>query len=303
MKNCLVTGGAGFIGSNLVDELVNRCEKVVVIDNQSSKSRDDYYFNDKAINFDFDLSDSANIESIKDILIENKIRYVFHMAADVSVQFCVENPQQSYSNNILSTLNMLEASRLSQRIDKFVFSSTSAIYGLTDKTSSESDPINCLNAYSYSKYAGEQLMKMYYDLYGMHTISFRYFNVYGNRQATTGQYAPVIGIFSKQKEETGVLTITGDGLQTRDFVHVSDVVNANILVAEKNINGHGGEVFNVGTGRPYTIRKLANMIHNKCEHIAPRFGEARFSSANINKIKSTFDWEPKVNLEEWLKPQ
>lgn len=300
MKNCLVTGGSGFIGSNLVDELVKKCEKVVVIDNQSSQSRDEYYINDNAINHKFDLSDSNNIETIKNILIDNEIRYVFHMASDVSVQFCVESPQQSYSNNILSTLNILEATRLYQKIDKVIFSSTSAVYGLTDRVSLESDPVDCLNAYSHSKYAGEQLMKMYYDLYGINTVSFRYFNVYGNRQASTGQYAPVMGIFMKQKEDNGKLTITGDGLQVRDFVHVSDIVKANILVAESLVDNSAGQVYNVGTGKGYSIKKLANIIHNQSEHIAPRAGEARFSCANINKIKSTFGWEPEVDLEEWL---
>lgn len=303
MKNCLVTGGAGFIGSNLVDRLVDLCDKVVVIDNKSSKSRDEYYFNDRAINLDIDLSDSNNIESVKDILIENKIRNVFHMAADVSVQFCVENPQRSYSNNILSTLNVLEASRISNMPDRFVFSSTSAVYGLTDKISTENDKVDCLNSYSYSKYAGENLVKMYHDLYGLNTISFRYFNVYGNRQATSGQYAPVMGIFMRQKEEGNPLTITGDGLQTRDFIHVSDVVDANILVCEKYVQGSCGQVYNVGSGRSYTIKKIGELIHNQAEHIAPRFGEARFSCASINKIKSTFGWEPKINLEEWLENQ
>lgn len=303
MENCLVTGGAGFIGSNLVDKLVDLCDKVVVIDNKSSKSRDEYYSNERAINYDLDLSDPQNIETIKNILIENKIRNIFHMAADVSVQYCVENPQQSYSNNILSTLNILESSRISNMIDRFVFSSTSAVYGLTDKISIETNPIDCLNSYSYSKYAGENLVKMYYDLYGLPTISFRYFNVYGNRQATKGQYAPVMGIFLKQKKEGIPLTITGDGLQTRDFIHVSDVVNANILVANTYVQGAHGKTYNIGSGKGYTIRKIAEMIHNHAEHIAPRYGEARFSCANISKMKSTFGWEPTIKLEDWIGEQ
>lgn len=300
MKNCLVTGGTGFIGSNLVDKLVDLCDKVVVIDNKSSKSRDEYYSNERAINYDLDLSNPQNIETIKNILIENKIKNVFHMAADVSVQYCVENPQQSYSNNVLSTLNILESSRISNMIDKFVFSSTSAVYGLTDKISSETDSTDCLNSYSHSKYAGENLMEMYYNLYGLPTISFRYFNVYGNRQATKGQYAPVMGIFLKQRNEGIPLTITGDGLQTRDFVHVSDVVNANILVANTHVQDSYGKVYNVGSGKGYSIRKIAELIHDRTEYIAPRFGEARFSCASINKIKSTFGWEPTVKLEDWI---
>jgi UDP-glucose 4-epimerase len=223
------------------------------------------------------------------------------MAADVSIPYCIENPLNSYSNNLLSTLLILESARLSRNIERVIFSSTSAIYGLTENVSSESDKINCLNSYSHSKYAGEQLMKMYFDLYRVPTISFRYFNVYGNRQPTTGQYAPVIGIFSNQKNSGKKLTVTGDGMQTRDFVHVSDVVSANIIVAESDIDDGFGEVYNVGTGANYTIKKIANMIHNECEHIAPRIGESTFSCANISKIKSVFGWYPKVNLEEWLK--
>jgi len=290
----LVTGGCGFIGSHLVDRLVDIGHDVIVLDrvqpsNENKKAK--YYIQNLSENYFKYLHHFEGVDN------------VFHLASDVSIPYCVEKPNESMANNTLSTMNVLECSRI-HKIKKFMFSSTSAVYGNSlFLPSVETNPVKCLNTYSISKYTGEQLCKMYYELYGLKTVIFRYFNVYGERQHKTGQYAPVMSIFMRQKENGEPLTIIGDGYQTRDFIHVSDVVNANILAAEQNLSGRGGEIFNVGSGNPCTIMKLANMIHNKCEHVAPRFGEARFSCANIIKMKNTFGWEPKVNLEEWLKTQ
>jgi UDP-glucose 4-epimerase len=297
MKRALVTGGAGFIGSNLVDELVKQDYQVIVIDNESSKSRTEYYWRKDTENYNFDLSSKNKFELLTEIC--NKVNYVFHMAADVSIPYCIEHPDDSYTNNVNGLLNVLEASRKAN-VERLVFSSTSAIYGLTEKVCIETDKPDPLNPYSHSKYAGEQLIKMYYDLYGFRGVSLRYFNVYGERQPSTGQYAPVIGIFQTQHKNGQALTVVGDGNQTRDFVHVSDIVNANILAATTDVETYG-QVYNVGTGKNFSIKKIANMISDKQTHIPPRPGEARMSLANNNKIKSTYGWYPKVELSEWMK--
>ena len=295
MKKALVTGGAGFIGSNLVDLLLERDYEVIVVDNESANSHTEYYWNDKTKNYKIDLN--KNLPALIELC--TGCDYIFHLAADVSIPYCIEHPNNSYLNNVGSLCSVLEAARHAQ-VDKVVFSSTAAIYGLTNKVCVENDIPDPLNPYSVSKLAGEQLMKMYYDLYNVKTVTLRYFNAYGPRQPKSGQYAPVIGIFSQQKKDGKTLTVVGDGLQTRDFVHVSDIALANLTVAEKDVDTYG-EVYNVGTGKPLSIKKIASMFSDDIIHLAPRPAEARHSSANISKIKRTYGWEPKVNLEDWVK--
>ena len=284
----LVTGGAGFIGSNLVDRLLNRGDTVVVVDNETANTHEETYWNDNTINVKADVNDKGfdNIATYIDC--------IFHLAADISIPYSIENPAATYKNNVHGLLNVLETARKND-IKKVIFSSTAAIYGLTDKVCVETDTPDPLNPYSVSKLAGEHLMKMYNDLYGIQTASLRYFNVYGPRQSNTGQYAPVVGIFQKQKENNSALTIVGDGEQTRDFVHVHDVADANILLAESDATG----VYNVGTGVEYSVNQIANMISDVQRNVPARVGEARRSIADISKIKS-IGWRPNVKLEEWI---
>ena len=284
----LVTGGAGFIGSNLVDRLLDRAEMVVVVDNETANTHEETYWNDNAINVKADVNDKGFNN------IVTNIDCIFHLAADISIPYSIENPVATYANNVHGLLNVLETARKND-IKKVIFSSTAAIYGLTDKVCVETDAPDPLNPYSVSKLAGEQLMKMYHDLYGIQTASLRYFNVYGPRQSNTGQYAPVVGIFQKQKEKDTPLTIVGDGEQTRDFVHVSDVVSANMLVADRDVNG----VYNVGTGVEYSVNQIADLISDDQVYIPARVGEARRSVADISKIKS-IGWEPIIKLEDWI---
>ena len=286
--NVLVTGGAGFIGSNLVDRLLDRGDMVVVVDNETANTHEETYWNDNAINVKADVNDKGfdNIATYIDC--------IFHLAADISIPYSIENPAATYKNNVHGLLNVLETARKND-IKKVIFSSTAAIYGLTDKVCVETDTPDPLNPYSVSKLAGEHLMKMYHDLYGIQTASLRYFNVYGPRQSNTGQYAPVVGIFQKQKENNSALTIVGDGEQTRDFVHVYDVADANILLAESDATG----VYNVGTGVEYSVNQIANMISDVQRNIPARVGEARRSLADSSKLRS-LGWEPKVKLEDWV---
>ena len=284
----LVTGGAGFIGSNLVEKLLEQGDMVVVVDNESANTHKETYWNDDAINITMDVNDPAMKNAV------TGIDRIFHLAADISIQYSIENPVGTYANNVHGLLNVLEIAR-TQGTKKVVFSSTAAIYGLTDKVCVETDTPDPLNPYSVSKLAGEHLMKMYNDLYGIQTVSLRYFNVYGPRQSDTGQYAPVVGIFQKQKAQNSALTIVGDGKQTRDFIHVSDIAAANILVSELDVTG----VYNVGTGVEYSVNQIANMISGVQRNIPPRVGEAKRSLADSSKIRS-LGWEPKVKLEDWV---
>jgi len=258
------------------------------VDNESANTHKETYWNDDAINITMDVNDPAMKNAV------TGIDRIFHLAADISIQYSIENPVGTYANNVHGLLNVLEIAR-TQGIKKVVFSSTAAIYGLTDKVCVETDTPDPLNPYSVSKLAGEHLMKMYNDLYGIQTVSLRYFNVYGPRQSDTGQYAPVVGIFQKQKAQNSALTIVGDGKQTRDFIHVSDIAAANILVSELDVTG----VYNVGTGVEYSVNQIANMISGVQRNIPPRVGEAKRSLADSSKIRS-LGWEPKVKLEDWV---
>jgi len=284
----LVTGGAGFIGSTLVEKLLEQDEMVVVVDNESANTHEETYWNDDAINIKMDVNDPALKNAV------TGIDRIFHLAADISIPYSIKNPVGTYSNNVHGLLNVLEVARKSD-IKNVVFSSTAAIYGLTDKVCVETDTPDPLNPYAVSKLAGEYLMKMYHDLYGINTVSLRYFNVYGPRQSNTGQYAPVVGIFQKQKEQHSALTIVGDGKQTRDFVHVSDVAAANILVSESDATG----VYNVGTGIEYSVNQIADMISDVQRNIPPRVGEARRSLSDSSKLQS-LGWKPQIKLEDWV---
>jgi UDP-glucose 4-epimerase len=293
----IVTGGAGFIGSNLVDSLVEKDFDVIVIDNQSADCHDQFYHNNGASYYKCDINDYDLIERL---FIDAD--YVFHLAAEARIQPTIENPRLAVQTNVLGTCNILEASR-KHNVKRVIYSSTSSAYGLkNDPPLVETMDRDCLNPYSVSKCAGEDLCKMYHSLYGLETVIFRYFNVYGERQPTKGQYAPVIGIFQRQYANGEPMTVVGDGLQTRDYVHVSDVVEANILMALHEDKSCLGEIFNVGTGHNYSVLDIVFMIGSKDAdyiHIQNRLGEARNTLADNKKLKS-FGWTPKVNLKEHL---
>ena len=291
----LVTGGAGFIGSNLVDRLLEIGHKVLVIDNEYSDVHEQFYWNDKAENYKYDIRDYENTRPLYD-----GVDYVFHVAAESRIQPAIENPIQAVSINSVGTCTVLQCAR-EAGVKKVMYSSTSSAYGRNEPANVETQPDDCLNPYSVSKVNGEKLCKMYTELYGMRTVIFRYFNVYGERQPLRGQYAPVIGIFLRQRAAGEPLTIVGDGNQRRDFTHVSDVVNANVLGALVDIdNEMYGHVYNVGTGTNYSVNQIARMISDNTVNIAPRPGEARVSLANNQKLRKTFGWEPTMKLEDWI---
>ena len=298
MTKSLVTGGAGFIGSNLVDTLLELGHEVVCVDNESAESNEEFYWNPKAYNVKADIVDYTAMKNCM-----TGIDYVFHLAAESRIQPAILNPIEAVTKNCVGTCTILQAAR-EAGVKKVMYSSTSSGYGFNEPPNNESQPDDCLNPYSVSKVAGEKLCKMYTNLFGLKTISFRYFNVYGERQPLKGQYAPVIGIFLRQRAADESLTIVGDGEQRRDFTHVSDVVQANILAATKDIDEEFyGTLFNVGNGQNYSINEIADKISDNQVNIPPRIGEARTTLANNNKLKSVLGWEPKVNLMEWIESQ
>tara|TARA_B100000287_G_C20625426_1_gene777592 strand:+ start:274 stop:1170 length:897 start_codon:yes stop_codon:yes gene_type:complete len=298
MTKSLVTGGAGFIGSNLVDTLLELGHEVVCVDNESAESNEEFYWNPKAYNVKADIVDYAAMKNCM-----TGIDYVFHLAAESRIQPAILNPIEAVTKNCVGTCTILQAAR-EIGVKKVIYSSTSSGYGFNEPPNNEEQPDDCLNPYSVSKVAGEKLCKMYTNLFGLKTISFRYFNVYGERQPLKGQYAPVIGIFLRQRAAGESLTIVGDGEQRRDFTHVSDVVQANILAATKDIDEEFyGTLFNVGNGQNYSINEIADKISDNQVNIPPRIGEARTTLANNNKLKSVLGWEPKVNLMEWIESQ
>ena len=294
----LVTGGAGFIGSNLVDRLLDLGHEVVVIDNESSKSHEKFYWNENAENYNLDICD---YESTR-VLYDN-VYYVFYLAAESSIPLSIENPIGTMLTNTLGTCTVLQCAR-EANVKRVMYSSTSAAYGSNSPPNVETQLDDCLNPYSVSKVSGEKICKMYTDLYDLPTIIFRYFNVYGERQPVRGQYAPAIGIFLRQRLADEPLTIVGDGNQRRDFVYVGDVCNANILAATSEVDCEFfGQVYNVGTGVNYSINEIAKIISDKTVNIAPRPGEARISLANNQKLKRVFGWTPKMELEKWIQMQ
>ncbi len=293
----LVTGGAGFIGSNLVDTLIKRGHEVIVIDNEYSDVHEQFYWNPKAQNYKYDIRDYENTRPLY-----NGVDCVFHIAAEARIQPSIENPINAVSINSVGTCTVLQCAR-EANVKKVMYSSTSSAYGLVNEIPNvETQLDDCLNPYSVSKVNGEKLCTMYTNLFGLKTIIFRYFNVYGERQPLKGQYAPVIGIFLRQKNDGESLTIVGDGEQRRDFTHVSDVVNANILAATTDIDDNlYGTVFNVGSGKNYSVNEIAAMISDNTINIPPRVGESRVTLADNTKLSNTFNWQPRINLEEWIK--
>jgi UDP-glucose 4-epimerase len=294
----LVTGGAGFIGSNLVDRLLELGHEVVVIDNEYSDAHEQFYWNPKAQNYKYDIRDYENTRQLYD-----GVDYVFHIAAEARIQPAILNPIEAVSINSVGTCTVLQCAR-EAGVKRVVYSSTSSGYGMNQSPNVETQSDDCLNPYSVSKVNGEKLCKMYTSLYGLPTILFRYFNVYGERQPLKGQYAPVVGIFLRQRAVGEPLTIVGDGNQRRDFTHVRDVVQANILAATKEVDSDAfGQLYNVGTGNNYSINQIARMISDNTINIAPRPGESRVTLANNQKLRRTFGWEPTIKLDDWINGQ
>ena len=293
----LVTGGAGFIGSNLVDYLLKQGHTVVSVDNESANNEKFYWTHESgmALNVKGDITDYKFMKKVF-----TNVDYVFHLAAESRLQPAIENPIGAVEKNCVGTTVMLQCAR-EVGVKRFVYSSTSSAYGNNPYPNVETQPDDCLNPYSASKAAGEKFCKMYTDLYGLETVILRYFNVFGQRSPARGQYAPVIGIFQRQKEAGEPLTLVGDGSQKRDFIHVEDVARANYIAATADLGDHIGEVFNIGSGKNYSIKDIADVISDNQVFIPKRSGEMETTLADITKVESVMGWKPEIDVLEWIK--
>ena len=289
----LVTGGAGFIGSHLVDCLLERGHKVVCVDNESADN-DNFYWNKDAYNINVDITD---YKALKNAF--TNVSYCFHLAAEARLQPAINNPIEAVHKNCVGTTTVLQCAR-EAGVKRVVYSSTSSAYGNNPYPNVETQPDDCLNPYSASKAAGEKFCKMYSSLYGLETVVLRYFNVFGERCPTRGQYAPVIGIFDRQKESGEPLTIVGDGSQKRDFIYVKDIARANYLAAITYLKDEKGQIFNVGSAKNYSVQEIADSISGNQTYIAERDGEMDTTLADITKIGKTIGWEPEVDVLEWI---
>ena len=292
MAKTIVTGGAGFIGSNLVDALVERGDEVVVIDNLSGGTKEN--INTEA---DFHQIDICDLEAIRPLFKDADL--CFHLAAKPRVQFSIENPQETHNVNVTGTLNILEASR-EAGLSRVVFSSSSSIYGDQDiMPIVETMEANPKSPYGLHKYIGERYARVWSEVYSLQTVSLRYFNVYGPRQSAEGAYALVIAKFLEQVKQGQKMTITGDGEQTRDFTHIRDVVKANLFSAESDKVG-SGEAINIGAGNNVSINKIAELIGGEIEYIPPRF-EPKNTLADNQRARDLLGWEPQVSIEDGIK--
>ncbi|MDO8564478.1 MAG: SDR family oxidoreductase [bacterium] len=287
----VVTGGAGFIGSHLVDALLLKGCEVHVIDNLSGGSKEN--INPKA---QFHDADIRNLETIKPII--KGALYVFHTAALPRVQYSIEHPVETNEVNVTGTLNVLIAAQ-EGGVKRVVYSASSSAYGDQSTLPLVETMIpNPKSPYGLHKYVGELYAKVWSTVHGLETVSLRYFNVYGPRLNPDGAYALAIGKFLKQRKEGKPLTIWGDGTQTRDFTHVRDVVRANLLAAESTKAGKG-EVINIGAGRNISINELATRIGGPVTHIAPRI-EPHDTLADNSLAKKLLGWKPEVTIEKGI---
>ncbi|MFA6526567.1 MAG: SDR family oxidoreductase [Candidatus Buchananbacteria bacterium] len=287
----LVTGGAGFIGSNLTDELLKRGHEVTVLDNLSTGFRENVSFQAKLY--------EADIRKLEDIRPAFEgVDYVFHLAALPQVELSIQDPAASHDININGTLNVLIAAR-DAKVKKFIYSASSAVYGNQETLPlTESHLPSPMSPYAVQKYVGEHYCRNFSLLYGLPTVSLRYFNVYGPRMASAGGYVTVISIFLQARRDGRKLTITGDGSQTRDFTHIDDVVRANIL-AMKNDAIKNGEVMNIGGGKNYTMNDMAKKIGGETEYLPPRI-EPHDSLADISLARQLINWQPEMDMDEGL---
>src|SRR3990167_9483508 len=288
-KNILVTGGAGFIGSHLVDQLVASGHAVTVIDNFST-GRPENLAHQKG-NVRIIEADIAYFDAISPYFQGQDI--VFHIAALADIVPSIVNPRGYYAANALGTMNVVEAARLA-RAQSFVCAASSSCYGIPPKEfypTPETAPIDTQYPYALTKYFGEQTALHWGQVYDLPVVSLRFFNVYGPRSRTSGTYGAVFGVFLAQKLDGKPFTVVGDGNQTRDFVYVTDVANAMVTAGFSSVRN---EVFNVGTGKPQSVNTLVSLLGGEKIHIPKRPGEPDCTWADISKIRSVLKWKPKI---------
>ena len=273
----IVTGSAGFIGGHLMRTLQAEGHDVVGVDLKNGK-------------------DTRDTKLMKQLFAG--ATYVFHLAALPRVQYSIEQPTETHDHNVNGTLSVLLAARDAE-VERVIYSASSSAYGNSPVLPLTEDlPAHPISPYGLQKYVGELYCRLLWDVYGLPTVSLRYFNIYGPGASAEGAYALVIAKFIKQRLEGSPMTITGDGEQTRDFTHVRDVVRANVLAATSKRVGKG-EVINIGAGKNASVNRVAQLIGGPTEHIAPRL-EPRDTLADNSLAKALLGWEPEVSLEEGI---
>lgn len=295
--NVLVTGGLGFIGSTLVDFLVKKNNNVYVIDNLLTGSLLNKNLKVCKLIHE-DLSSPSYINLLKNLIDKNSIHTVYHLAALPSVQQSIDYTTLTHRHNLTATVNILEGIK-NTNAKKIIFSSTSAVYGDCNMNCiDENSNISPMTPYALQKLMSEQYIEMYCKLHNISAVCLRYFNVFGERMTNVGAYKSVISIFNEQKHKNVPLTITGDGEQRRDFISVADVVNANYLAA----NTHTGKfnIYNVGGGINYSINEIASIYNHPKNYIQSRI-ESRNSLCNNSKICKELNWNPTVDVKDWIK--
>ena len=293
----VVTGGCGFIGSHLVDRLVELGHEVVVVDDLSTN--EDRQVNPAAALVEGSITDLDLVRSATE-----GADCVFHTAAWARVPRSIDDPVGTHEVNVNGTLNVLQAAR-ENGVGRVVYSSSSSVYGDQDTHVMREDMTpNPKSPYALHKLIGEQYGSMFARLFGMSVVSLRYFNVYGPGQTTTGAYVLVIPRFLKLRDEGSPLTIYGDGEQTRSYTHVSDVVRANVLAASEELPAGENVALNIGPNEETSVNEIAAMIGGEVEHVFPtprgEFEELRKSS-DCSKAKAVIGWEPRVPLSEGIR--
>ena len=295
--NTLVTGGAGFIGSHLVDALLLQNHKVIVIDDLSTGRLEN--LSEVKSNKNLQIVDESITEKEKISEYFSNIDWVFHLAGLADIVPSISNPENYFRVNSLGTMNVLELSR-NNGVKRFIYAASSSCYGIPKLyPTPESSDIQVEYPYALTKYLGEECVLHWGKVYDLPVISLRLFNVYGPRSRTTGTYGAVFGVFLAQKINYKPLTVVGDGTQLRDFTFVSDVVNAFLNAADSTVRQ---EIFNVGSGSPQSVNRLVELLEcEDIEYIPKRPGEPDCTHADVSKIKEILGWEAKFSFSSGVK--
>lgn len=288
----VVTGGAGFIGSHMVDILIERGFAVRVVDNMVGGRRDNVAHH--AGNPDFVLEERDIRSYAADDALFSGAKYVFHFAGIGDIVPSIERPMEYMSTNVQGTVHMLECARHA-RVSKFVYAASSSCYGLAQVPTREDHPIDTRYPYALSKYQGEQAAFHWHQVYKLPVNSIRIFNAYGTRSRTSGAYGAVFGVFLKQKLAGKPFTVVGDGTQTRDFLYVTDVAKAFLAAAETD---RVGRFYNLGAGKPQSVNRLVELLGGEVTYIPKRPGEPDCTWADILPITTELGWKPEVSFEE-----
>lgn len=295
-QKVLVTGGAGFIGSHLVERLLEDGHSVTVIDNFSTGRPENLEHQKNNRNLHLVEEDISLFESIKRYF--ESVEVVFHLAALADIVPSIVNPAQYYRSNVTGTFSVAEACRV-LGVKKLIYAASSSCYGIADVyPTTEGAKINPEYPYALTKYLGEKIVLHWAGIYKLPVISLRLFNVYGPRSRTSGTYGAVFGVFLAQKLKHKPFTVVGDGNQKRDFIYVSDVVEAFIKAAFSDVKN---EIFNIGSGNPQSINKLVSLLQGEKVYIPKRPAEPDCTWADISKVRQMLNWQPKVSFEEGVR--